>query len=72
MIARMSERGQIVIPVEIRRAIGLEANQRVEVTVEGGTVCLRPLVPMPLAAAQGRFRGQPMVELLLRERRRDG
>ena len=72
MITRMSERGQIVIPAEIRRSLGLESNQRVDVTVDGGVVCIRPLPPMPLLAAQGRFRGQPLLELLLEERRRDG
>lgn len=72
MITRMSDRGQIVIPVEVRRELGIEANQRVDVTVDSGTVRIRPLPPMPLAAAQGKFRGQPMVDLLLRERRHDG
>ncbi len=66
----MSDRGQAVIPVGTRRAIGF--NRRVDVTAEGGAVCIRPFVPMPLAAAQGGFRGKPTVDLLLRERRRDG
>lgn len=67
----MSDRDQTVIPVEIRRAIGLGAHQRVDVTVERGTVCIRLLVPMPLAAAQSRFRAKPMVDVMIRERRRD-
>jgi AbrB family looped-hinge helix DNA binding protein len=71
-IARVSERGQIVIPAEIRRAVGMHANQRVDVTVDDGTVRIRPLPPMPLVAAQGKFRGQPLVDVLLEERRRDG
>lgn len=51
--AHISERGQITIPVSIRRKLGLEAEARVEIEERDGTIILRPI--RPLSAAAGVF-----------------
>ena len=42
-IVTVGSKGQIVIPVEARRAIDLQPGQRVELTVDDGSVCVRPI-----------------------------
>jgi AbrB family looped-hinge helix DNA binding protein len=37
----MTRKGQITIPTEIRQALGLVEEDRLEVQLEAGTVCLR-------------------------------
>jgi AbrB family looped-hinge helix DNA binding protein len=37
----MTSKGQITIPMEIRKALGLVEGDRIEVQLEAGTVCLR-------------------------------
>jgi len=72
MICRMTERGQIVIPVALRKKLGLWAGQRVEIVETEGALLLRPLQESPLAAARGRLRGAQLIETLLEDRKRDG
>ena len=72
MIVQMTDHGQIVIPVELRRKLGLAAGQRLEVMERSGVLVLRPVPSSPLLAARGRFRGTPLIESLLSERERDG
>ena len=38
----MTSKGQVTIPAEIRRALGLGEGDRLEVQLEADTVCLRP------------------------------
>jgi len=37
----MTRKGQVTIPTEIRKALGLVEGDRLEVQLEAGTVCLR-------------------------------
>jgi AbrB family looped-hinge helix DNA binding protein len=41
----LTTKHQTTIPVEVRRALGLRAGDRVEFSVEGGTVTLRKAEP---------------------------
>lgn len=42
---RISTKGQVTIPSEIRERLGLRPNSEVVVEIEGNTVRIRPVVP---------------------------
>lgn len=65
----LSEKGQLVIPAEIRTRLGLQRGDRFEIEVRDGEVILRPLPRNPLLAMRGALKGsESLVEALLRER----
>lgn len=41
-IVRVSKKGQLVIPKELREAVGIEENADVVIAVEGGKITLSP------------------------------
>ena len=47
-VVRVSSKGQIVIPVEVRRQLGLKAGRRLLVTMEKDSVKLRRIEEIPL------------------------
>lgn len=53
--AVISTKYQVVIPLEVRRAMGLAPGQRVQVMAKGGVVTLVPL--RPLAKVRGLVKG---------------
>lgn len=42
---KVSTRGQVVIPVEIRRQLDIDRHSRLELEVEGDEIVLRPIQP---------------------------
>jgi AbrB family looped-hinge helix DNA binding protein len=67
---RLSERGQVVIPVEIRNQLGLERGDRFEVEVNGDQVVLKRLSRNPLLELRGAFKGpNSLTDALLKDRR---
>jgi AbrB family looped-hinge helix DNA binding protein len=44
-VTRLTTKHQITIPMEVRRALGLQADDQVEFAVEGSTVTLRKAEP---------------------------
>ena len=66
----LSERGQVVIPAEIRAQLGLEKGDRFDVEVSSEGVVLKPLPRHPLLRLKGAFKGpDSLTEALLNERR---
>ena len=53
----LSEKGQVVIPAELRAQTDLRRGDRFEVGWVGGTIVLRPLPRSPLATLYGAFAG---------------
>lgn len=51
---KVSRKLQIVVPAEARHALAIGPGDRLEVTVEGDRICLRPLPRDPLAALRQR------------------
>lgn len=41
-MTRVSKTGQIVLPAEVRRALGLKPGMRVNITVEGNSALITP------------------------------
>ncbi|MGQ9532081.1 MAG: AbrB/MazE/SpoVT family DNA-binding domain-containing protein [Desulfotomaculales bacterium] len=67
----VSEKGQISIPVSLRRRYGLKKGDRLVVEDADGAIVLRPLPRHPLLALRGRLKGagkERLTDLLLKER----
>ena len=69
-IVRTSPKGQVVVPAELRRAIGLEPGDMVMVTHAGGRrVMIEPVSDDPVGAVRGMLReGPSLTRALKRER----
>jgi bifunctional DNA-binding transcriptional regulator/antitoxin component of YhaV-PrlF toxin-antitoxin module len=55
----MNSTGRVTLPVDARRALGLQGESFFEVTVENGAVVLRPVAIVPLDQARGIQPGSP-------------
>jgi AbrB family looped-hinge helix DNA binding protein len=72
MKTTVSVRWQTVIPQEVREALRIEPNSKLEWEVRDGCIVVYPIPVDPIRAARGMFReGGPTTEDLLKERRRD-
>lgn len=70
MRTRVTERGQVSIPVEVRRKLGITARTSLEWVIDGNTVPVIPIPEDPVTALRGS--GKPgAVRRLLADRRRD-
>ena len=58
-------RGQIVIPAEYRRQVGLKAGQRVTVVVDGDTIVIKPIPNDLVRALHGCLRDGPSLTAAL-------
>ena len=69
----LSEKGQVVIPAELRSMAGLRPGDRFDVELDGaGSLIFRPLPRDPLLALRGAFAGQGrLTDDLLAERGRE-
>jgi AbrB family looped-hinge helix DNA binding protein len=71
-IVTTSPKGQVVIPVEIRNAIGLESGQKVRVELKDSEVVIKPLPKDPIKSLRGKFSSSPsMTQSLLKDRKED-
>jgi AbrB family looped-hinge helix DNA binding protein len=57
-MARVDEKGRVLIPLEERLRAGLQPGVELEVTQEKEGLFLRPLVPKPLRVRSGRKWGK--------------
>jgi AbrB family looped-hinge helix DNA binding protein len=70
MRTKVSSRGQVSVPSEVRRKLGIGPNTTVEWVLEGGAVKVVPIPADPVKAFRGSGpKGQ--VQRLLKERRRE-
>ena len=72
-IVKTSTKGQVVIPGEIRKKLGLKAGQKLTVRLtEEGKIELTPVPLEPSAAFCGVYRkGKSLTGILLREHRQE-
>ncbi len=72
---KVTPKGQIVIPVSLRRKYGLRKGSRVRVHEEGGRIVVQPLTPEYVEAKLdrlcGALRGLPLLQDLAEERARE-
>ena len=73
MIVRVSSKGQIVLPVELRRKYKIEAGSELTVVDMAGTIYLVPVSENPIKDLRGLLSGTPGLssEEFLAERRRE-
>jgi AbrB family looped-hinge helix DNA binding protein len=71
-ISRVTQKGQVVIPVKLRRLLGIQKGTPIAFSEENHRIILQPLTPDYLRRLQGMLKGEPSVlKTLLRERKRD-
>jgi AbrB family looped-hinge helix DNA binding protein len=73
MTTKLSEKGQIVIPVELRKRYDISPGDKVELIDIGGEIVIVPITAKdPVEAAKGLLRsGRTTRELLRRARREE-
>ncbi len=71
MKAKVTARGQVSIPSEIRKKFNIEPESRVEWVVKGNVIRVIPLPKDPVAAFRGRGSRKYSTERLIEERRAD-
>jgi AbrB family looped-hinge helix DNA binding protein len=69
MTHRVGPKGQVVIPKDLRDALGIEPGDDISFWREGDHVALRPV--RSSVSLKGRFAGVDLVSALLAERRED-
>jgi len=68
--ATISTKGQLVIPADIRKALGIRPGTKISLTVEGGRIILRPITAKLIEDLRGRFAGGPSMADELQAMRR--
>jgi AbrB family looped-hinge helix DNA binding protein len=71
-VVKTSSKGQIVIPVEIRKKLGIRPGQKVNLSLVGDKAVITPLPEDPIKALRGALKGRPsMTKALLAERKKE-
>ena len=71
-IAKISSKGWLVIPADLRKKYNLESGQYIRVVDYGGVLCLVPELKDPIEEGMGSLRrGPALVNALLESRRQD-
>ncbi len=71
MEAYITTKGQIVIPVELRRKYGITTKTKIMIMDKGDEIVLRPITDQYLRKLQGSLKGTGALEFLAEERRKD-
>lgn len=71
-LVHVSSKGQLVIPAEMRRALGIEKGARLRVALESGKIVLEPVRPASLLASlRGKYSSRDLLATLEEEHRRE-
>ena len=68
---RMSSKGRVVIPQDVRDVLKLEAGTRLQVWVQDGKIVLLPLTRSPIDALYGKHSGVDLLGDLEAEHRQE-
>ena len=73
MVTTATQKGQIVIPVEVRRRLGIKAGTRfhVEFDERENRIVLRPITRQTVEALAGMFKGRGIMEEYLKEKKKE-
>jgi AbrB family looped-hinge helix DNA binding protein len=71
MEAYITTKGQIVIPVELRRKHGITTKTKIMIMDKDDEIVLRPITDQYLRKLQGSLKGSGVLELLMQERQKD-
>jgi AbrB family looped-hinge helix DNA binding protein len=66
-------KGQVVIPFEVRRKLGIEAGTRIEVEMDEmtGQIILTPITPEYIHSLRGKYKGKNLLQALADEKARE-
>lgn len=71
-VVKTSSKGQVVIPIEIRKKLGIKPGQMVNLKLEGEKAVITPLPEDPIKALRGSLKGHPsLTKALLQERKEE-
>jgi len=71
-VVKTSSKGQVVIPVNIRKKLGIKPGQKVNLTLVGDKAVITPLPEDPIKALRGLLKGKPsMSKALLADRKKE-
>jgi AbrB family looped-hinge helix DNA binding protein len=71
-ISVLSEKGWVVIPLELRKRYGLKKGDRVHVIDYGGVISIVPTSENPIRSSHGMFKGRAsLTKELLKSRKQD-
>lgn len=71
MKVHVNAKGQIVIPVNLRRKYGIKNGTRIIVVDNGDSIVLKPVTEQYLKKLQGSLKGTGALKVLVDERRKD-
>jgi len=71
MGTRVSAKGQIVIPVLLRRKYGIREGTRIVILDNGDSIILKPITEEYLKRLQGSLKGKVALKELINERLKD-
>jgi AbrB family looped-hinge helix DNA binding protein len=71
MDMRVSIKGQVVIPVELRRKYGLEPGTVIHLIDTGEGILLKPVTEQMVLKLEGVLKGKGGLQILLEERAKD-
>jgi len=71
METTITEKGQVVIPVKLRRKYELKAGTRFEVEDRDGRIVLRPITPAYVRRLRGILKGGRGMKVLRQEREKE-
>jgi AbrB family looped-hinge helix DNA binding protein len=64
-------KGQVLIPVALRRKYGIKPGTKIQIYEEDGRIILQPITHEHIRRVRGMFKGSGMLITMLAERRRD-
>ena len=70
MRTKVTKRGQVSVPAEVRKRLKIGKDSRLEWVIEGNTARVIPIPADPVAAFRGSGR-KDLVRLLLKDRKKD-
>ena len=71
MLARLSSKGQLVIPKAIREALGLQTGTQFQVRVGDGTIVLEPISESTIDLLYRKYAGADLIGELEAEHRQE-
>ncbi len=72
MMIRVSSHGRIVIPVSLRRKLGVKAGTHINIQIDSvsGHIFLTPITRQYIHNLRGKYRGKGLLKALIEERKR--
>ncbi len=64
-------KGQVVIPIKLRRKYGIEAGTKIVWIDTGDSIVMRPITKEYLRTLRGSLKGSGALDVLMEERRKD-